>query len=54
MLADHKKRKKIIKLTRNFLKKIYDEVTEDIFDMSTVRIFKEMEKKKWGMLSLVS
>ena len=30
------------------LKKIYDEVTEDIFDMSNVRIFKEIGKKKWG------
>ena len=26
--------------------KIYDEVTEDMFDMSNVRIFKEIEKKK--------
>ena len=25
---------------------IYDEVTEDIFDMSNVRIFNEIEKKK--------
>ena len=23
-------------------------MTEDIFDMSNVRIFKEIEKKKWG------
>ena len=31
------------------LKKVYDEVTEDIFDMSNVRIFnKEIEKKKMG------
>ena len=34
------------------LKKIYDEMTEDIFDMSSVRIFKEIEKKKWGMFTL--
>ena len=27
---------------------IYDEVTEDIFDMSNVRIFNEIEKKKNG------
>ena len=32
--------------------KIYDEVTEDIFDMSNVRIFKEIERKKWGMFIL--
>ena len=31
-----------------FYKNIYDEVTEDIFDMSNVRIFKEIEKKKTG------
>ena len=31
-----------------YLKKIYDEVTEDIFDMSNVIIFREIEKKKWG------
>ena len=30
------------------LKKIYDEVTEDIFDMSNVRFFKEIEKNKNG------
>ena len=29
-------------------KKIYDEVPEDIFDMSNVRIFQEIEKKKMG------
>ena len=29
-------------------KKIYDEVTEDIFDMSNVRLFKEIEKIKIG------
>ena len=35
--------------TRNILKKkIHDEVTEDIFDMSNVRIFKEIEKKNLG------
>ena len=27
---------------------MYDEVTEDIFDMSNVRILKEIEKKKMG------
>ena len=33
---------------------IYDEVTEDIhvFEMSNVRILKEIEKKKWGMFIL--
>ena len=35
-------------ITRNIFKKIYDEVTEDIFDMSNVRIFKVIEKKKNG------
>ena len=30
------------------LKKIYDELTEDIFDMSNVRIFIEIEKEKMG------
>ena len=35
------------------LKKIYDEVTEDIFDMSNMRIFKEIEKKEMGMLNFV-
>ena len=34
------------------LKKIYDEVTEDIIDMSNVRIFKEIGKKTWGMFIL--
>ena len=35
-------------------KKIYDEVTEDIFNMFNVRIFKEIEKKKkWGCLYFV-
>ena len=38
--------------TRNIFKKIYDEVREDIFDMSNVRIFKEIEKKKWGVFIL--
>ena len=28
------------------LKKIYEEVTQDIYDMSNVRIFKEIEKKQ--------
>ena len=32
--------------------KIYDEVTEGIFDMSIVRIFKEIEKEKRGMFIL--
>ena len=27
---------------------MYDEVTEDIFDMSNVSIFEEIEKKKMG------
>ena len=31
-------------------KKIYDEVTQNIFDMSNVRIFKEIEKKNRGCL----
>ena len=39
------------------LKKIYDEVTEEIFDMSNMRIFKEIEKKTilyvFGQLSSV-
>ena len=34
------------------LKKIYDEVTADLFDMSNVRIFEETEKKKSGMFIL--
>ena len=35
----------LINVTRNFFKKkIFDEVIEDIFDMSNVRIFKEIEK----------
>ena len=32
--------------TRNIFKKIYDIVTEDIFDTRNVRIFKEVEKKR--------
>ena len=37
------------------LKKIYDEVTEDIFDMSNVRIFnKEIEKVFILVMSSVS
>ena len=39
-------------LTRNIFKKIYDEVTKDIFNMSNVRFFKEIEKKK-GFLYFV-
>ena len=31
---------------------IYDEVTEDIFDMSNARIFKEIEKEKLAMFIL--
>ena len=44
---------------RNIFKRIYDEVTEDIFDMSNVRIFKEIETEKkmgngiFGQLSSV-
>ena len=34
-------------------KKIYDEVTEDIFDMSNVRIFKEIERKNGGCLYFI-
>ena len=42
-----------LKQTRTISKKkIYDEVTEDIFDMSKVRILKEIEKKKLGCLLL--
>ena len=33
-------------------KKICDEVTADIFDMSNMRIFEEIEKKKGGMFIL--
>ena len=36
------------------LKKIYDEVTEDIFEVSNVNIFKEIEKKNGGCLCLRS
>ena len=39
-------------------KKVYDEVTDDIFDMSNVRTFKEIEKKNdrclYFVMSLVS
>ena len=35
-------------LQETSFKKIYDEVTEDIFNMCNVRIFKEIEKKKNG------
>ena len=31
---------------------MYDEVTENIFNMSNVSIFEEIEKKKWGMFIL--
>ena len=31
-------------------KKIYDEVKVDLYDMSNVRIFREIEKKKMGDL----
>ena len=34
------------------LKKIYDVVTEDTFEMSNVIPFKEIEKKKWEMFIL--
>ena len=37
-----------------FKKKIYNEVTEDIFDMSNVRLFKEIEKTKmWDVYTLL-
>ena len=38
--------------TRNIFQKDYDEVAEDIFDMSNVRGFKEIEKKKKRMFIL--
>ena len=31
---------------------MYDEKTEDISDMSNMRIFTEIEKTKWGMFIL--
>ena len=34
-------------------KKIYDEVTEDVFDMSNVIIFKQEKKKNGGCLYFV-
>ena len=37
--------------TKIYFKKIYDEVTEDIFDMSNLRIFKEVKEKR-GMFML--
>ena len=41
-------------ISRHFLKKIYNEVTEHIFDMINVRIInKENEKKKGGCLYFV-
>ena len=43
----------IIIITRNILKKIYDKVTDDIFDMTNVIIFKEIEKKNGGCLYFV-
>ena len=47
MLVGHFIATRLINSTRNIFKKIYDEVTEDIFDMSNVRTFnKEIEKKK--------
>ena len=45
--------KQYIFTKKYLLKKIYDEVTEDILDMSNVRIFKKIEKKKWGCLYFV-
>ena len=39
--------------TRNIFKKIYDEVTEDIFDMSNVRILKKLRIKNGGCLYFV-
>ena len=41
------------RITKISLKKIYDEVTEDIFDMSNVRLFKEIEKKNEGCFYFV-
>ena len=38
--------------SRNIFLNIYHEMTEDIFDISNVRMFKEIEKKKWGMFIL--
>ena len=35
------------------LENIYYEMTEDIFDMSNVRIFKEIKKKNGGCLYFV-
>ena len=32
-------------------KKIFGEVTEDIVDMSIVRIFKKLRRKKWEYVS---
>ena len=53
-MQKRKKLSKKIKISKKYiLKMIYDEVIEDIFDMSNVRFFnKEIEKKKWGMLIL--
>ena len=41
-----------LNITRNIIKKIHDEVTKDIFDTSNVRIFYEIETKKWRMFIL--
>ena len=38
-----------ISIKRNILKKIYNDVTENIFDTSNGRIFREIEKKKWDI-----
>ena len=35
------------------LKKIYDEMVEDIFNMSNMGFFKEIGKKNWGILYFV-
>ena len=43
-----------IKTGNIFLKRKYNEVAEDIVDMSNVRIFKEVEKRKmWDVYTLV-
>ena len=43
----------VVHVSRNIFKNIYDEVTEDIFDMSNVRVFKETKKKNGGCLYFV-
>ena len=45
--------KRILDNMRFFCCQVYDEVTEDIFDMSNVRCFKEIEKKNGGCLYYV-